>query len=138
MWDFCLLSHQEHCKESLRKYGKTFSELHHWMDEPSTLLGKGHRVHRHDPPCIKCNCASQVLRTKNLANKSFNSALKSSSTTPYVAIRIFLPRYGFWFTVGFPSIVCNSYWRIAGGHRNYVCCCLFFGDSLILLLGLFM
>ncbi|MCJ7632348.1 hypothetical protein MUP77_08140 [Candidatus Bathyarchaeota archaeon] len=42
-------SHEEHCKDSLKKYRKPFSELHHWMDEPSTLLGKGHRIHRHDP-----------------------------------------------------------------------------------------
>ena len=45
----CLPSHEEHCEESFKKYGKTFSDLHRWMDEPSTLLGKGHRRYRHDP-----------------------------------------------------------------------------------------
>ena len=39
----------EHCEDSLRRYGKTFSELHKWMDEPSAILGKGHRKYRHDP-----------------------------------------------------------------------------------------
>jgi len=42
-------THEEHCQHSLARYGKTFSELHTWMDEPSTLLGPSHRVHRHDP-----------------------------------------------------------------------------------------
>jgi integrase len=41
-------SHEEHCQDSLERYGKRFDDLHHWLDEPSTLLGKGHRVHRHD------------------------------------------------------------------------------------------
>lgn len=53
-------SHEEHCRDSVRKYGKAFSDLHHWMDEPSTLLGKGHRVYRHDP-----------IRTPPLAKKIF-------------------------------------------------------------------
>jgi len=44
-----LPSHEEHCQESLRRYGKTFSELHRWMDEPSTIMGSKHRMHRHDP-----------------------------------------------------------------------------------------
>jgi RNA polymerase subunit RPABC4/transcription elongation factor Spt4 len=39
----------EHCEDSLRRYGKTFAELHRWMDEPSTLLGPTHRRYRHDP-----------------------------------------------------------------------------------------
>ena len=42
-------SHEEHCQESLRKYGKTFSELHRWMDAPSTIMGSKHRIYRHDP-----------------------------------------------------------------------------------------
>jgi hypothetical protein len=41
-------SHEEHCQDSLERYGKRFDKLHHWLDEPSTLLGKGHRIHRHD------------------------------------------------------------------------------------------
>jgi hypothetical protein len=39
----------EHCEDSLRRYGKPFSELHKWMDEPSTILGASHRKYRHDP-----------------------------------------------------------------------------------------
>jgi len=42
-------THEEHCQHSLVRYGKTFSELHRWMDEPSTMLGPSHRMHRHDP-----------------------------------------------------------------------------------------
>ena len=42
-------SHEEHCQESLRKYGKRFDELHKWMDEPWEVLGRTHRMHRHDP-----------------------------------------------------------------------------------------
>jgi len=42
-------NHEEHCQESLKRYGKTFSELHTWMDEPSAILGASHRKYRHDP-----------------------------------------------------------------------------------------
>jgi len=42
-------SHEEHCQDSLRKYGKRFDELHTWMDEPWEVLGKKHRMYRHDP-----------------------------------------------------------------------------------------
>jgi hypothetical protein len=44
-----LPSHEEHCQESLRRYGKTFSELHKWMDEPCEIMGAKHRIYRHDP-----------------------------------------------------------------------------------------
>ncbi|MCK4481640.1 hypothetical protein KAU55_00325 [Candidatus Bathyarchaeota archaeon] len=33
----------------MRKYGKRFDELHSWMDEPWEILGKQHRMYRHDP-----------------------------------------------------------------------------------------
>jgi len=55
-------SHKEHCEDSLKRYGKAFSELHRWMDEPSTILGPDHRKYRHDP-----------------------------NTTPYVARQLFGP-----------------------------------------------
>jgi hypothetical protein len=42
-------SHQEHCADSMKRYGKTFSEVHTWMDEPSLILGSAHRQYRHDP-----------------------------------------------------------------------------------------
>lgn len=42
-------SHEEHCQHSLKRYGKRFDELHHWIDEQSTLLGSKHRLYRHDP-----------------------------------------------------------------------------------------
>jgi hypothetical protein len=42
-------NHEAHCEDSLRRYGKTFSELHKWMDEPSAILGASHRKYRHDP-----------------------------------------------------------------------------------------
>jgi ribosomal protein S27AE len=40
---------EEHCEESLRRYDKSFAELHKWMDEPSAILGQKHRKYRHDP-----------------------------------------------------------------------------------------
>ena len=42
-------SHEEHCQDSLERYGKRFDKLYHWLDEPSTALGIDHRIHRHDP-----------------------------------------------------------------------------------------
>ncbi|MGA3289384.1 MAG: hypothetical protein ABSD42_04000 [Candidatus Bathyarchaeia archaeon] len=42
-------NHEEHCADSLKRYGKTFSEMHRWMDEPSLILGAAHRKYRHDP-----------------------------------------------------------------------------------------
>lgn len=42
-------NHEEHCEESLRRYDKSFAELHKWMDEPSAILGQKHRKYRHDP-----------------------------------------------------------------------------------------
>lgn len=42
-------NNEEHCADSLKRYGKTFAELHAWMDEPSFLLGSSHRKYRHDP-----------------------------------------------------------------------------------------
>lgn len=40
--------HEVHCQDSLTKYGKRFDTLHRWMDQPSAILGKTHRVYRHD------------------------------------------------------------------------------------------
>ena len=42
-------NHETHCAESLKRYGKSFDELHSWMDAPSVLLGSSHRRYRHDP-----------------------------------------------------------------------------------------
>ena len=42
-------NNEEHSQESLKRYGKSFSELHKWMDEPSAILGANHRKYRHDP-----------------------------------------------------------------------------------------
>jgi len=42
-------SHEEHCQDSLRRYGKRFDELHRWMDQPSAIMGGKHRMYRHDP-----------------------------------------------------------------------------------------
>jgi hypothetical protein len=42
-------NHEEHCSESLKRYGKSFSELHSWMDEPCLILGSQHRIYRHEP-----------------------------------------------------------------------------------------
>ena len=41
-------SHEEHCQESLKKYGERFDALHSWMDEPCNVQGKTHRMFRHD------------------------------------------------------------------------------------------
>ena len=53
-------SHEEHCKDSLKRYGKRFDELHRWLDEPTTMLANGHRIYRHDP-----------VSTPPIANKLF-------------------------------------------------------------------
>jgi len=42
-------SHEEHCQDSYARYGKRFDDLHSWMDEPWEVLGKYHRMYRHDP-----------------------------------------------------------------------------------------
>lgn len=42
-------SHEEHCQNSLKKYGGRFDELHRWMDEPCIVMGREHRMYRHDP-----------------------------------------------------------------------------------------
>jgi len=42
-------THEKHCQDSLRKYGKRFDELHRWMDEPWEMLGSEHRMYRHNP-----------------------------------------------------------------------------------------
>jgi len=42
-------SHEKHCQQSYERYNKRFDKLHTWMDEPWKLLGKEHRMYRHDP-----------------------------------------------------------------------------------------
>lgn len=42
-------SHEKHCQDSLKKYGKRFDDLHSWMDETWEILGTQHRMYRHDP-----------------------------------------------------------------------------------------
>lgn len=42
-------SHETHCRDSQSKYGKRFDDLHSWMDEPRDILGRKHRMFRHDP-----------------------------------------------------------------------------------------
>lgn len=37
-----------HCKNSEKRTGKSFEELHKWMDEPGDVLGMDHRRVRHD------------------------------------------------------------------------------------------
>lgn len=41
-------NHETHCEHSFQRYGRRFSELHRWMDEPSRGLGPRHQVLRHD------------------------------------------------------------------------------------------
>ena len=41
-------SHEKHCQDSERKYGKRFEDLHSWMDEPRDIRGRKHRMFRHD------------------------------------------------------------------------------------------
>lgn len=61
-------SHEERCQDSLKRYGKRFDELHHWLDEPSTMLANGHRIHRHDP-----------VNTPKLAKKLFGDLADQAS-----------------------------------------------------------
>jgi hypothetical protein len=39
---------REHCRISIERTGKDFSDLHKWMDEPKEKFGIGHRGERHD------------------------------------------------------------------------------------------
>jgi len=41
-------SHEEHCQQSLRRYGFDFAEIHSWMDRPSLAYGIDHRKLNHD------------------------------------------------------------------------------------------
>lgn len=40
--------HEEHCKNSEKRYGIRGEEIHTWMDEPSQVAGGSHRDFRHD------------------------------------------------------------------------------------------
>ena len=47
-----------HCTNSKKRTGKTYEDLHSWMDEGSKYLGKDHRFERHS-----CSYISYVKRT---------------------------------------------------------------------------
>jgi len=53
-------NHEEHCVESLKRYGELFSEPHSWMDEPSLLLGASHRKYRYDT-CIHLELMQDLI-----------------------------------------------------------------------------
>lgn len=40
---------EEHCESTLKKLGCRFEKVHRWMDEPSHVMGRNHRIRRHDP-----------------------------------------------------------------------------------------
>ena len=39
---------KQHCRNSKKRTGQTYEELHKWMDEPGKDLGINHRSERHD------------------------------------------------------------------------------------------
>ena len=39
---------ETHSVQSKRKYGKSYSAMHDWMDRPSSALHERHRMVRHD------------------------------------------------------------------------------------------
>ena len=41
-----------HCKSSLERTGKTYEDLHKWMDEGQKFLEKDHRFERHSTSYI--------------------------------------------------------------------------------------
>jgi len=41
-------SFKQHCRNSKKRTGEAFEELHRWMDEPQKRLGINHRTERHD------------------------------------------------------------------------------------------
>jgi hypothetical protein len=43
---------KEHCRRSKERTGKTFEDLHEWMDGPQKELGVNHRTKRHDTSYI--------------------------------------------------------------------------------------
>ena len=56
-----------HEEESVKQYGKPFTELHQWMDAPVKVLHYGHRKVRHDPKVTP-------LETKNLFGENADHA----------------------------------------------------------------
>ncbi len=44
---------EEHCTNTLKRYGKEGREIHRWLDEPSRKYTGNHRQFRHDTKTIK-------------------------------------------------------------------------------------
>lgn len=64
-----MADYQTHCVSCRRKIGKSCEEVHRWMDEPVKMMGKGHRVYRHD-----------INRTPGLAEEIWNRKYKQGLT----------------------------------------------------------
>lgn len=45
--------HEEHCQDSLKKYGYRADDIHTWMDQPSKKWQGSHRQFRHDTETVK-------------------------------------------------------------------------------------
>jgi len=55
---------EKHCKESKKRYGYDFKEIHEWMDAPAALVGGMHRKLRHN-----------LFETPQLAKQLFNDKI---------------------------------------------------------------
>jgi hypothetical protein len=92
---------KEHEEQSIKRYGKPFTELHQWMDEAVKVMGRGHRKYRHDPNITPIeakrmfgeNADNACLDHIILDTEEFieNKKLKNTKSTEYsqqVSIRI--------------------------------------------------
>lgn len=70
---------KEHEENSIQRYGKPFTELHKWMDEPCTMLGGAHRKYRHDPNTTPAE--SKKLFGENADNACLDHILLDKATS---------------------------------------------------------
>lgn len=46
-------SHEEHCQNTLKKFGVRGDDIHKYMDELCTVFGREHRQFRHKAETVK-------------------------------------------------------------------------------------
>ncbi len=85
--------HEPHCQDSLRKYGKRFDNMHTWMDEPCEILGKKHRMYRHDPYTTPQEAkrlfgidAHHACLDHIILDRRYTAELRRSPSSPYVKL----------------------------------------------------
>jgi hypothetical protein len=91
---------RDHEKQSMSKYGKSFTQLHQWMDFPSKGFGKRHRMFRHDPKVTPEEakklfgknadhaCLDHIVMDLDEEYKFINNGKNISTRTKIISIRI--------------------------------------------------